>query len=47
MAAMMAQNKLLQVQLAALNQGPSREAPMLSKDIAWEVQQLSAELVAA
>ncbi len=43
MVAMVAQNKLLQEQLAALNQRPSREAPTLSKDIVWEVQQLSAE----
>jgi hypothetical protein len=33
----------VQEQLSALNQGPSREAPTLSKDIAWELQQLSAE----
>jgi hypothetical protein len=33
----------VQEQLSTLNQGPSREAPMLFKDIAWEVQQLSTE----
>jgi hypothetical protein len=28
----------VQEQLSALNQGPSREAPMMSKNIAWELQ---------
>jgi hypothetical protein len=43
MASIVAQNKLLQDQLAALNQVPCNGAPTLSKDIAWRVQQLSAE----
>jgi hypothetical protein len=43
MTSIIAQNKFLQYQLVALNQVPCNDAPTLSKDIAWRVQQLSTE----
>ncbi len=43
MASIIAQSKLLQDQLAALNQVPRNGAPTLSKNIVQRAQQLSAE----
>jgi hypothetical protein len=43
MTSIIAQNKFPQYQLVALNQVPCNDAPTLSKDIAWRVQQLSTE----